>query len=95
MRSEPDIGRNSALKRLYQLFGSIGGPREMQEVISVEVQVVDLVVPASEYHGYAKVVSEPRFVVHGATRALFVVGEVGYHELRPAYFGDDLIINLA
>ena len=95
MRSDPDIGRNPALKRFYQLFGSIGGPGEMQEVISVKVQVVDLVVPPSEYHGYVQPVSEPRFVVHGATGTTLVVSEVGYHEPRPTYFGDDLVVNLA
>ena len=92
MRPDPDIGRNPALERFYQLFGSIGGPGEMQEMISVKVQVVDLVVLASEYHGYAKPVSEPRFVVHGATGTTLVVSEVGYHEPRPAYFGDDLVV---
>ena len=95
VRPWADVGQNPVFEWLYQSVGSVGGPGKVQEVVSVEMQVVDLVVSACEYHRYVQPVSESGFVVHGATGTAFVVGEVSNQESRPAYFGDDLVVYLA
>ena len=95
VRPFADIGQNPVFERFYQGFGMTSGPREMQEVVGVKVQVIELVIPTGEYHGYVQPLRESHFVVHGAADAAIAVGEVRYHEPGTAYFSNDLVVDFA
>ena len=66
----------------------------MQEVVGVEVEFFDLVISTREYHRYVEPMRITRFIVNGTSCSPGAMTEIRYHEPRPAYFSDDLIINL-